>query len=152
MSGISPEKEVPSQSNANVKLMQKRHATRPTNRIICQSRCLALSELCAMRPNKAFNLTSFLSTDTKVVGPFMPGPAKPLPPDLEEFVQSSGDDGVIVVSFGTYVHLYDDHLRMLATAFSKLPQKIIFKYSPGMFHSLFVVCECRVNISTDNLD
>jgi len=69
--------------------------------------------------------------DTRVVGPFLPSPAKPLPNELEQFMQSAGDKGVILVSFGTvlgeYMGVNETLLQVMAEAFSKLPQKVIWK-------------------------
>ena len=46
-------------------------------------------------------------------------------------MQSAGDEGVILVSFGTvlgeYVGLSESMLRVMVGAFSKLPQKVIWK-------------------------
>ncbi|NP_001348442.1 UDP glucuronosyltransferase 5 family, polypeptide B3 precursor [Danio rerio] len=56
-------------------------------------------------------------------------PSKPLPQDLEDFVQSSGDHGVIVMSLGTLIgQLPDDVAEAIAEAFAELPQKIIWRY------------------------
>lgn len=72
-----------------------------------------------------------LNPNTRVVGPFLPSPPKPLPDELEQFVQSAGDEGVILVSFGTIMGVYrtieEKMLQMMAKAFSKLPQKVIWK-------------------------
>ncbi|KAJ8040055.1 UDP-glucuronosyltransferase 2A3 [Holothuria leucospilota] len=55
--------------------------------------------------------------------------AKPLCQELEEFMQSSGDDGVIVFSLGTYVsHLPDKFVRIFKEVFSQLPQKVIWQW------------------------
>ena len=62
----------------------------------------------------------------------MPSPAQPLSEELEEFMQSTGDDGVILVSFGTGLSSLEENvLQMMATAFSKLPQKVIWKIKKG---------------------
>ncbi|CAB1417423.1 unnamed protein product [Pleuronectes platessa] len=51
-------------------------------------------------------------------------PSKPLSKDLEEFVQSSGEHGVIVMTLGTLVaNLPEDVTDHIAAAFAKLPQK-----------------------------
>uniref|UniRef100_UPI0000545312 UDP glucuronosyltransferase 5 family, polypeptide B2 precursor n=1 Tax=Danio rerio TaxID=7955 RepID=UPI0000545312 len=56
-------------------------------------------------------------------------PSKPLPQDLEDFVQSSGDHGVIIMSLGTLIDkLPDDVAEGIAEAFAELPQKIIWRY------------------------
>ncbi|RXN06420.1 UDP-glucuronosyltransferase 1-2-like isoform X2 [Labeo rohita] len=63
------------------------------------------------------------------MGGFQCKPSKPLPQDLEDFVQSSGDHGVIIMSLGTLVgQLPDDVAEAIAEAFAELPQKIIWRY------------------------
>uniref|UniRef100_A0A8C7WRQ3 Uncharacterized protein n=1 Tax=Oryzias sinensis TaxID=183150 RepID=A0A8C7WRQ3_9TELE len=53
-------------------------------------------------------------------------PAEPLPADLENFVQSSGEHGVIIMSLGALVNeLPNDITDEIATVFSKMPQKVI---------------------------
>ena len=62
------------------------------------------------------------------MGPFLPSPPKPLPNELDQFMQKAGDEGVILVSFGTALETMDDaSLQMMAKAFSTLPQKILWK-------------------------
>ena len=64
-----------------------------------------------------------------MVGPLL---AKPLPNKLEEFMQSSGDDGVIVVAFGTTLGTLDrEILAVMARAFAEFPQKFIWKLNEG---------------------
>lgn len=56
-------------------------------------------------------------------------PAKPLSKELEDFVQSSGDHGVIVMILGSLVQkLPDDIAEDIAAAFAELPQKVIWKH------------------------
>ncbi|XP_051982851.1 UDP-glucuronosyltransferase 2A2-like [Xyrauchen texanus] len=63
------------------------------------------------------------------IGGFQCKPSKPLPQDLEDFVQSSGEHGVIVMSLGTLIgQLPDDVAEAIAEAFAELPQKIIWRY------------------------
>ena len=73
----------------------------------------------------------FYLQDTRVVGPFLSSPAKPLPNELEQFMQSAGKEGVILVSFGTilgeHIGFNESLLQVMAEAFSKLPQKVIWK-------------------------
>lgn len=69
-----------------------------------------------------------LLPNTKVVGPLLAAPAKPLQEELEEFIQKSGDDGVILVSFGTILgNIKENMLTLLANAFSRVPQRILWK-------------------------
>ncbi|XP_047448480.1 UDP-glucuronosyltransferase 2B31-like isoform X2 [Mugil cephalus] len=57
-------------------------------------------------------------------------PAKPLPKELEDFVQSSGEHGVIVMTLGTLVEkLPGDFAEDIAAAFAQLPQKVIWRHT-----------------------
>ncbi len=48
--------------------------------------------------------------------------------DLENFIQSSGEAGVIMFSMGTYINAMETEVsNMFAEAFAKLPQKVIWK-------------------------
>jgi len=71
-------------------------------------------------------------SDVRTVGYFLPSPAKPLPAELEAFMQSSGDDGVILVSFGSMVNkLSDKVVDVMASAFAKFPQMVLWKIKLG---------------------
>ncbi|RVE63947.1 hypothetical protein OJAV_G00141330 [Oryzias javanicus] len=63
------------------------------------------------------------------IGGFQCKPAEPLPADLEKFVQSSGEHGVIIMTLGTLVNaLPKDIADEIAMVFSKMPQKVIWKH------------------------
>ncbi|XP_053922240.1 UDP-glucuronosyltransferase 2A2 isoform X1 [Cuculus canorus] len=56
-------------------------------------------------------------------------PAKPLPKEMEEFVQSSGEHGIVVFSLGSMVYnLSDEKSDMIARALSQIPQKVLWRY------------------------
>ncbi|XP_051279531.1 UDP-glucuronosyltransferase 2A2-like [Dicentrarchus labrax] len=56
-------------------------------------------------------------------------PSKPLSKELEDFVQSSGEHGIIVMTLGTLVaKLPEDIAEDIAAAFAQLPQKVIWRY------------------------
>uniref|UniRef100_A0A663MUD9 UDP-glucuronosyltransferase n=1 Tax=Athene cunicularia TaxID=194338 RepID=A0A663MUD9_ATHCN len=56
-------------------------------------------------------------------------PAKPLPKEMEEFVQSSGEHGIVVFSLGSMVYkLTDEKSNVIARALSQLPQKVLWRY------------------------
>jgi len=77
---------------------------------------------------EAFEYPRPLFPDTKLVGPLLSTPAKPLLGDLENFVRGSGDEGVILVSFGTILGEIDETLiATMAAVFSSLPQRVIWK-------------------------
>lgn len=68
-----------------------------------------------------------------MVGPLLSSPAKPLPDELEDFVRESGDQGVILVSFGSVLGEIDDQtIATMADVFSNLPQRVIWKPNAGM--------------------
>lgn len=55
--------------------------------------------------------------------------SKPLSKELEDFVQSSGEDGVIIMTLGTLVEkLPEDIAEEIAAAFAQLPQKVIWRH------------------------
>lgn len=61
---------------------------------------------------------------------FQCSPANALPDDLKNFMESSGDHGVVVVSLGTLVgQLPEDIADEMAAALARLPQKVIWRYS-----------------------
>ncbi|KAI3372119.1 hypothetical protein L3Q82_006971 [Scortum barcoo] len=56
-------------------------------------------------------------------------PSKPLSKELDDFVQSSGEHGVIVMTLGTLVaQLPEDLTEDIAAAFAELPQKVIWRH------------------------
>ncbi|KAK7934027.1 hypothetical protein WMY93_004923 [Mugilogobius chulae] len=56
-------------------------------------------------------------------------PAKPLSPELEEFVQSAGEHGVIIMTLGTLVaELPEDITEEIAAAFALLPHKVVWRH------------------------
>ncbi|XP_012875568.1 PREDICTED: UDP-glucuronosyltransferase 2B15-like [Dipodomys ordii] len=57
-------------------------------------------------------------------------PAKPLPKEMEDFVQSSGDSGVVVFSLGTMVdNMTEETANEIASALAKVPQKILWRFN-----------------------
>ena len=65
-----------------------------------------------------------------MVGPITVQP-KPslLPPDLVDLINSAGGNGFIIASFGSYVQtvISKAKIDILASAFGKLKQKVIWK-------------------------
>uniref|UniRef100_A0A3Q3WMU3 UDP-glucuronosyltransferase n=1 Tax=Mola mola TaxID=94237 RepID=A0A3Q3WMU3_MOLML len=63
------------------------------------------------------------------IGGFQCKPAQPLPADMEDFVQSSGEHGVIIMTLGTLVNaLPTNTADEIARVFAKLPQKVIWRH------------------------
>ncbi|KAL1273733.1 hypothetical protein QQF64_026547 [Cirrhinus molitorella] len=66
----------------------------------------------------------------KYVGGLHCTPAKPLPKDMEEFVQSSGDAGIVVFSLGSMIDkLPKETSNMIASAVAQIPQKVLWQYA-----------------------
>ena len=61
-------------------------------------------------------------------------PAEPLPAEFEEFMQNTaGNEGVILVSFGTVLgNVEEKKLALLANALSRVPQKVLWKLQKGI--------------------
>lgn len=63
------------------------------------------------------------------IGGFQCKKARPLPVELEAFMQSSGEHGVVVMSLGTLVSaLPRDVTEAIAAAFADLPQKVVWRF------------------------
>ena len=75
------------------------------------------------------HLLGLYSTDNVMVGSLSVRDGGPLPPQFEEFVCNSGGHGFIIVSFGSNVAsiLPRKVIDMLATAFGKLKQKVVWR-------------------------
>ncbi|XP_054587863.1 UDP-glucuronosyltransferase 2A2 [Nothobranchius furzeri] len=88
------------------------------------------ADLWLMRVDFVFEFPRPTMPNVVYMGGFQCKPAKPLSPDLEAFVLSSGEHGVIIMSFGTLIgDLPPDLAHEIAAAFAKLPQKVIWRYT-----------------------
>ncbi|XP_051548857.1 UDP-glucuronosyltransferase 2C1-like [Myxocyprinus asiaticus] len=66
----------------------------------------------------------------KYVGGLHCTPAQLLPKDMEEFVQSSGDDGIVVFTLGSMVkNMTKERSNTIASALAQIPQKVFWRYS-----------------------
>lgn len=64
------------------------------------------------------------------IGGFQCKPSAPLSSELEEFVESSGDHGVVLMALGTLVKgLPLEITSEIAAAFAQLPQKVIWRHA-----------------------
>jgi len=76
----------------------------------------------------SFEFAHPLMPNVFVVGPITPAKAAALPSDLEQFMQDSGDDGVVVVSFGGVLSEFDEAVvANMLMAISRIKQKFIWK-------------------------
>ncbi|CAL8243384.1 unnamed protein product [Lota lota] len=87
------------------------------------------ADLWLMRIDFVFEFPRPTMPNVIYMGGFQCKPAKPLPQHLEDFVQSSGEHGVIVMSLGTFIaSLPQEVSEEIAAAFAKLPQKVIWRH------------------------
>ncbi|RDD36760.1 UDP-glucuronosyltransferase 2B37 [Trichoplax sp. H2] len=63
----------------------------------------------------------------KLIGPLSSVPASPLPEDLENFMESSGEHGVVLVSMGTIFEFPESLIPTLVAGFKRLEQKVLWK-------------------------
>lgn len=87
------------------------------------------ADIWLMRTDFVFDYPRPTMPNVVYMGGFHCKPAEPLPDYMEDFVQSSGEHGVIIMSLSTFVNeLPDDLADGFAAAFAKLPQKVIWSY------------------------
>ncbi|XP_066566031.1 UDP-glucuronosyltransferase 2A1 isoform X2 [Amia ocellicauda] len=87
------------------------------------------ADLWLMRLDFVFEFPRPTMPNVVYIGGFQCQPSKPLDPELEAFVQSSGEHGIIIMSLGTLVNgLPMELTEKIAAAFSQLPQKVIWRH------------------------
>ncbi|XP_004681311.1 PREDICTED: UDP-glucuronosyltransferase 2B17-like isoform X3 [Condylura cristata] len=56
-------------------------------------------------------------------------PAKPLPKEMEEFAQSSGENGIVVFTLGSMVtNMSEERANVVASALAQIPQKVLWRF------------------------
>ncbi|KAJ8343470.1 hypothetical protein SKAU_G00307990 [Synaphobranchus kaupii] len=120
-------------------LFQDKYLVRPHYQDVCHQylgtgvdfySLMQAADLWLMRVDFVFEFPRPTMPNVVYMGGFQCKPAKPLPQDLEDFVQSSGEHGVIIMSMGSFVgELPRDLAEEIAAAFAELPQKIIWRHT-----------------------
>ncbi|KAF5892306.1 UDP-glucuronosyltransferase 2A1-like isoform X1 [Clarias magur] len=88
------------------------------------------ADLWLMRVDFVFEFPRPTMPNVVYIGGFQCRPSSPLPDELEMFMQSSGEHGVIVMSFGTRLKgLEHDLSEIFASAFARLPQKVVWRHA-----------------------
>lgn len=88
------------------------------------------ADIWLMRNDFIFEFPRPTMPNVVYIAGFQCKPSKPLPQDLEDFVHSSGEHGLIVMSLGTLVgQLPEDISEEIAAAFAELPQKVIWRHT-----------------------
>uniref|UniRef100_A0A3B1J8U0 UDP-glucuronosyltransferase n=1 Tax=Astyanax mexicanus TaxID=7994 RepID=A0A3B1J8U0_ASTMX len=87
------------------------------------------ADIWLMRVDFVFEFPRPTMPNIVYIGGFQCKEAKTLPKDLEDFVQSSGEHGFIIMSLGTFIaELPSEITEEVAAAFAQLPQKVIWKH------------------------
>ncbi|KAF3695489.1 UDP-glucuronosyltransferase 2A1 [Channa argus] len=85
---------------------------------------MSRADIWLMRTYWDFDFPRPLLPNFKFVGGIHCRPAKPLPEDLEKFVESSGDDGIVVFTLGSIINnITTEKANMIASALAQIPQK-----------------------------
>ncbi|KAL6489151.1 hypothetical protein MHYP_G00028920 [Metynnis hypsauchen] len=86
-------------------------------------------DLWLMRVDFVFEFPRPTMPNIVYIGGFQCKPATPIPAELQEFVDGSGEHGLIVMSLGTLVKgLPIDITSEIAAAFAQLPQRVIWRH------------------------
>ncbi|XP_043968434.1 UDP-glucuronosyltransferase 2A2-like isoform X2 [Gambusia affinis] len=87
------------------------------------------ADIWLMRTYWDFDFPHPLLPNFKCVGGIHCKPAKPLPKEMEKFVQSSGDAGIVVFSLGSMLkNLTTEKANIIASALAQIPQKVLWRY------------------------
>uniref|UniRef100_A0A3P9LW19 UDP-glucuronosyltransferase n=1 Tax=Oryzias latipes TaxID=8090 RepID=A0A3P9LW19_ORYLA len=87
------------------------------------------ADLWLMRTDFTFDFPRPTMPNIIYIGGFQCKPANPLPADLEDFMQSSGEHGVILMTLGTLLSdLGPKVSEIFAAAFANLPQKVLWRH------------------------
>ncbi|XP_067413023.1 UDP-glucuronosyltransferase 2C1-like isoform X2 [Emydura macquarii macquarii] len=98
---------------------------RPTT--LCET--MGKAEMWLIRTYWDFEFPRPFLPNFEFVGGLHCQPAKPLPEEMEAFVQSSGEHGIVVFSLGSMIYnLTDEKSNMVAWALSQIPQKVLWRY------------------------
>ncbi|KAM8801684.1 UDP-glucuronosyltransferase 2A2 isoform 4-T4 [Rhynchonycteris naso] len=98
---------------------------RPTT--LCET--MGKAEIWLMRTYWDFEFPRPYLPNFEFVGGLHCKPAKPLPKEMEEFVQSSGKHGIVVFSLGSMVkNLTEEKANRIASALAQIPQKVLWRY------------------------
>ncbi|XP_066267111.1 UDP-glucuronosyltransferase 2B33-like isoform X2 [Branchiostoma lanceolatum] len=94
------------------------------------STALARTDVWLYQTDLMFDFPKPMMPNMVSIAGHMAEDVKPLSEEMETFVKSSGDDGVVLVTFGSMVAAMPAEIAdMLAAAFARLPQKVVWRYA-----------------------
>ncbi|XP_037845308.2 UDP-glucuronosyltransferase 2B18 isoform X3 [Chlorocebus sabaeus] len=93
------------------------------------SETIGKADIWLIRNSWNFQFPHPLLPNVDFVGGLHCKPAKPLPKEVEEFVQSSGENGVVVFSLGSMVtNMKEERANVIASALAQIPQKVLWRF------------------------
>ncbi|XP_008054145.1 UDP-glucuronosyltransferase 2B17-like isoform X2 [Carlito syrichta] len=128
----------------NKKLMDKLQTSKfdviladPAGRPTTFSETMGKAEMWLIRTYWDFEFPRPFLPNVDFVGGLHCKPAKDLPKEMEDFVQSSGENGVVVFSLGSMVSdLTEERVNVIASALAQIPQKVLWKFNGKKPHTL----------------
>ncbi|XDB51441.1 hypothetical protein ABFV05_005057 [Capra hircus] len=94
------------------------------------SETMRKAEMWLIRTYWDFQFPHPLLPNFEFVGGLHCKPAKPLPKEMEEFVQSSGENGIVVFTLGSMItNMTEERANTIASALAQIPQKVLWRYS-----------------------
>lgn len=117
-----------------IQLFQQKYFIEPSYDAICakyfEGGCDIISliqeaDIWLFRSDFVFDFPRPTMPNVIYMGGFQCKAAQPLPAELEEFVQSAGEHGVIIMTLGTLVNALPPEVAdEIASVFAKMPQKV----------------------------
>ncbi|XP_055444692.1 UDP-glucuronosyltransferase 2B17-like isoform X3 [Bubalus kerabau] len=102
----------------------------PCGRQTTLSETMGKAEMWLIRTYWDFQFPHPLLPNFEFVGGLHCKPAKPLPKEMEEFVQSSGENGIVVFTLGSMItNMTEERANTIASALAQIPQKVLWRYS-----------------------
>ncbi|XP_797549.2 UDP-glucuronosyltransferase 2C1 isoform X2 [Strongylocentrotus purpuratus] len=106
--------------------IQKEHNIRPD---LTLNQLLGKAQLWLSQGHWAFEFATPIAPNYVTIGGITVKPVKPLPQEMNDFVEGSGDHGIIVFTLGSVVSslMNEDLNEKLAKVFSELPQRVLWR-------------------------
>ncbi|XP_008062241.1 UDP-glucuronosyltransferase 2B4-like isoform X2 [Carlito syrichta] len=112
-------------------------AISPCGRPTTLSETMGKAEMWLIRTYWDFDFPRPFLPNVDFIGGHHCKPAKPLPKEMEDFVQSSGGNGVVVFSLGSMVSdLTEERANVIASALAQIPQKVLWRFDGKKPHTL----------------
>uniref|UniRef100_W5NNJ4 UDP-glucuronosyltransferase n=1 Tax=Lepisosteus oculatus TaxID=7918 RepID=W5NNJ4_LEPOC len=88
------------------------------------------ADIYLMKVDFAFEFMRPIMPNSIYIGGFQCRSPKPLPPDLQAFMDNAGEDGIVVFSLGTIIKTLPENVATeIASGLAQVPQKVIWRYT-----------------------